>query len=387
MGTPYETRVTRGRRVAPGECLAASDVTSLHAPLSGQVAAIEDDALVLECRGDEKWPDGAAGTCPARGDFEDYPPFLAAIGLMGMGGSLFPASVKLRLSKAVDTLVVNGAECEPGVTIDRALLVADHELVRAGAEATAEAVGASRIVLAIRRETRLRLSASPRQGQAALGRRLRDLYPFDVLELPNVYPAGAEKLILRRLTGRMPAVGELPFHFGCVVQNVASLRAVGRAVRDRVPVIERPLSLVTVATGETRNLLVPVGMPFGDVLTAGGQGFDSQTQMLVAGGLMMGRLVRPEDPVTKGTNSLFVLPNADFSAKERSCIRCGACCDACPLGLHPALMVEALQGEGSLPRDVRAQLDECFLCGACSSVCPSHIPLASRIRTRRGGPS
>ncbi len=370
MGTPYEVRVTCGQGVRPGECLAASDVTSLHTPLGGRVAAIEDDALFLACSGDETWPQNSEGTYRGPGASDNYAAFLAAIGLVGMGGSLFPASVKLRLGKAVDTVVVNGVECEPGVTIDRTLLLAEHELVRAGAEATAEAAGAPRIVLAVRKD-------------AQFIERLRGLYPFDILPLRSTYPAGAERLILRRLAGRMPVVGELPFHMGYVVQNVASLRAVGRAVRDGVPVVERPLSLVIPGTGEHRDLLVPVGMSFGDVLTAGGYTFDPDTQTLVAGGIMMGRQVSPDDAVTKGTNSLFVLRTCELRGKERSCIRCGACCDVCPLDLHPVRLVEAMPERERLSRGARAQLDECLLCGACAAVCPSRIPLVSRIRAGR----
>jgi len=370
MGTPYELRVTRGQGVRPGECLAASDVTSLHAPLAGRVAAVEDDALFIACHDDESWTRNTEGTYRGPGASDNYAAFLAAIGLVGMGGSLFPASIKLRLSSAVDTVVVNGVECEPGVTIDRTLLLAEHELVQAGAEATAEAVGASRIVLAVRKDTQF-------------AERLRGLYPFDILPLRSTYPAGAERLILRRLAGRMPVAGELPFHMGYVVQNVASLRAVGRAVRDGVPVVERPLSLVIPGTGEDRNLLVPVGMSFADLLTAGGHTFDPNTETLVAGGTMMGQHVRPDQVVTKGTNSLFVLQTSEFRARERTCIRCGACCDVCPLDLHPVRLAEAMTEGERLSGGARVQLDECLLCGACAVVCPSRIPLVSRIRAWR----
>jgi len=157
------------------------------------------------------------------------------------------------------------------------------------------------------------------------------------------------------------------------------VRAIGRALRDRVPFVERPLSLLAPGQGVARNLIVPPGISFGALLGAAGCAFDPEGQILVAGGLMMGRRVLASDRVTLGTTGLFVLPAAVARCRERACIRCGACHDACPLGLHPIGAVQrAAAGEKS--RALQAHLQACFLCGACAAACPAGIPLAQRLR-------
>lgn len=305
---------------------------------------------------------------PIEYDTADYPAFLETIGLVGMGGGMFPTARKVKASRGVHTLVINGVECEPGITIDQAILLHHSRWIIAGAEASARAVGATRIVLAVKKER-------------ALIRKLRQLYPsFDLLTLPRSYPAGAEKLILRKLLRRMPPPGALPFHLGGLVQNVASLRAIGRALLDGIPAIERPLTLAAPDSEVYHNLVVPVGMTFGELLKMAGCAYDPEKQILVAGGLMMGREVSADETVTLGTTSVLVLNRARVETRETDCIRCGACYDACPLKLHPIALVDVIRNDQPHSAAFKSQLKECFLCGACSAVCPARIPLAVHLR-------
>jgi len=305
---------------------------------------------------------------PVSFDTDDYPAFLETIGLLGMGGGMFPAARKVKASHGAHTLIINGVECEPGVTIDQALLLYHARWIIAGAEASARAVGAKRIVLAIKKER-------------SLIRQLRLLYPdVDLLLMPRSYPAGAEKLILRKLLRRMPPPGALPFHLGCLVQNAASLRAIGRALLDGMPAVERPLTLAAPDSGFYQNLIAPVGINFGDLLKQAGCGYDPETQMFIAGGLMMGREVSADEAVTLGTTSVLVLNRARVATVETDCIRCGACYDACPLKLHPVAMVDIIRSGQPHSAAFKSQIKECFLCGACSAVCPARIPLAAHLR-------
>jgi electron transport complex protein RnfC len=305
---------------------------------------------------------------PVAFDTTDYPAFLETIGLVGMGGGMFPAGRKIRASHGVHTLVINGVECEPGITIDQSLLLHHARWILAGAEASARAVGAQRIVLAVKKEK-------------PLIRQLCKLYPsFDLLIMPRTYPAGAERLILRKLLRRMPPPGALPFHLGVLVQNTASLRAIGRALLDGIPAVERPLTLVAPDTSFYQNLIAPVGITFTELLESAGCAYDPAHQVLIAGGLMMGRAVTADEQVTLGTTSLLVLNHKRVETKETGCIRCGACYDACPLQLHPIALVDIIRNGQPHSEAFKSQMKECFLCGACAAVCPARIPLAVHLR-------
>ena len=366
-GRPYSSEVEPGQSVRAGDVVATSDVVDCHAPVAGKVVEVSSKAVVLVGAVGSDWPGAAVGTFSGPTPQDDYPRFLAAIGLLGMGGSMFPASVKLRAGRTAHTLVVNGVECEPGVTIDRSVLVNDVELVQAGIDATAGAVGAERVVIAVKKAR-------------TLVKAVRERYVHDLLQMGTSYPAGAEKLIVCKLAKRMPATGELPFHMGYIVQNVTSLRAIGRAVRDGMPVVERPLTVAVPGADVHQDVIVPAGAAFGAVLARTGYVLDREKDCVVAGGLMMGRRVGPDDAVTKGTTALFVLPRRQLETRESACIRCGSCFDACPLKLHPVDIVERIDARGGMSTAPRAQLRECFLCGACASVCPARIPLAERLR-------
>lgn len=297
-----------------------------------------------------------------------YPGFLDDIGLVGMGGSGFPTSEKFRAGTDIHTLVINGVECEPGITIDQSILLHHHRWVIAGAEAGAKASGAQRIVLAVKKDLEL------------LGE-LATLYPdCEVVPFPDRYPAGAEKLILKQLTGKTPPPGTRPYQFGYLVQNVVSLRAVGRALLDGIPVVERPLTLAMPSQHFYKNLIVPVGQLVRDVLDAFDLPFDPEEHLIAESGLMMGHEIHPEDHVEKTTLSLIILERPELESRERPCIRCGACNTSCPLGLHPYSLVDQIKKGKTGSAAFRAQMTECFLCGVCSAVCPSDIPLVQTLQ-------
>jgi electron transport complex protein RnfC len=298
---------------------------------------------------------------------ETYPDFVEKIGLVGMGGSGFKTSEKIRSCIGAHTLIINGVECEPGITIDQTVLLHHSNWIKAGVEASATAVGAKRIVLAVKNNK----EQIPK---------LQALYPeYDIVPFPDRYPAGAEKLILKKLEGKMPPPGTRPYRLGYLVQNVVSLRAIGRALLDGVPVVERPLTLAMPSTGFYKNIIAPIGLLICEVLEAFNLPYDSTQHLIAASGLMMGHEVAGDDCVEKTTTSLIILECDSLDEKERDCIRCGACYTACPLGLHPVEISERVQTEQTDSVAFQAQMTECFLCGACSAVCPSHIPLVQTL--------
>jgi electron transport complex protein RnfC len=298
---------------------------------------------------------------------ETCPGFIEKIGLVGMGGSGFKTAEKIRACIGAHTLVINGVECEPGITIDQTVLLHHSNWVKAGVEASAKAIGAKRIVLAVKNN----------KEQIA---QLRTLYPnYDMVPFPGRYPAGAEKLILKKLEGKMPPPGIRPYQLGYLVQNVVSLRAIGRALLDGIPVVERPLTLAMPSTGFYKNIIAPVGLLIGEVLESFNLPYDESRHLITASGLMMGHEVATTDCIEKTTTSLILLERDPLEAKERGCIRCGACYTACPLGLHPFALTELIQNGKTNSAAFQAQMTECFLCGACSAVCPSHIPLVQTL--------
>ncbi len=298
---------------------------------------------------------------------ESFPDFLNEIGLVGMGGSGFPASEKLRAGIGAHTLVINGVECEPGITIDQTVLLHHALWVQAGANASAKAIGAKRVILAVKDH--------PAQMVP-----LQKLYPdYDIVPFPDRYPTGAEKLILKKLTGNMPAPGIRPYQLGYIVQNVVSLRAIGRAMIDGFPVVERPLTLAAPASRFYKNTIVPIGLSVREILAAFDLLYDPARQLIVGGGLMMGCEMALDDLIEKTTTSLLLLDRAPLKKKERNCIRCGACNTACPLDLHPYSLVERIQKGKTHSTAFQAQMTECFLCGVCSAVCPSDIPLVQTL--------
>jgi electron transport complex protein RnfC len=304
-GVTHTPTVAVGQPIRAGDCVATGPAVLTHAPLAGQVVEASPRRVVIEVRGDgdPAPPDGRGPEAPVARVDADY---LRRIGLIGMGGSMFPAARKLAACRGVHTVVINGVECEPGITIDRALLAEQADLVAAGARALLEAVGAKGIVLALPRERRLLAE-------------LRDRYPFEVVTMARTYPAGAEKLIVGKLARRALAPGELPTHAGYLVHNTASLRALGLALTRGWPVIERPLSVARPDAAVFRNVIVPVGIPVGVLLGQLGVPFDRAVDMIVAGGLMMGAEALPDEPVTKGTTSLVVLRRQAGHWRERPC--------------------------------------------------------------------
>jgi electron transport complex protein RnfC len=296
-----------------------------------------------------------------------YPDFLDQIGLVGMGGSGFPSSEKIRSGAGAHTFVINGVECEPGITIDQTVLLHHSKWVKAGVEASVKAIGAKRIVLAV-------------PHTPALVSQFKALYPeYEIVTFPERYPAGAEKLILKKLDGKMPPPGVRPYQLGYIVQNVVSLRAIGRALLDGIPVVERPLTLTQPSSGFYKNIIVPVGQPVSSILETFELAFDPGKHTIIASGLMMGHEISADDCIEKTTISLILLERKELESQERGCIRCGACNTACPLGLHPFALTEHIQEGKTDSAAFQAQMKECFLCGVCSAVCPSDIPLVQTL--------
>lgn len=379
IGAPPEIVVKKGDAVKKGQLLAkASGFVSvpLHSPTSGTVTAIEKcpgpacisvPAIEITADGKDEW----GSPLEPIADWKTADPAVlkqrvADAGIVGMGGAGFPSHVKLSPTKPVDTLILNGAECEPYLTADHRLMLEQTEDVLLGAAILARILGLKTAVIGV--EANKPDAISKLKAFAAN-------YNVTVQELRANYPQGAEKQLIYALTGREVPIGGLPMDTGCVVQNVASAVAVAEAVIKGWPSIER----ITTVTGEPLvnpgNWRFRLGTPVSKAIELAG-GVKYQPAKLLLGGPMMGIAQNSLDvTVMKNTSGILLIPAETVSQyTSEPCIRCGRCVEACPMDILPATISQAVENERF---DWAEQLNvlACIECGSCSYVCPSHRPL------------
>ena len=294
-------------------------------------------------------------------------------GLVGMGGAAFPTHVKITRNekKPVDVVLVNGCECEPYLTADYRMMVEAPRAVVAGALLAAKAAGAQSVVIAVEK--------NKPKGIAALEEAARGTIA-QVKPLETKYPMGGEKQTVPAALGRTIPTGGLPLDVGVVVINIGTSLSIARAVLRESPVTHRVVTVTGHGITTPKNLLVPIGTPYQDLIDACG-GLRPDAVRVVSGGPMMGFTVADlKTPVTKGTSGLTILTDADVQqAEETACVRCGRCVDVCPLGLVPTKIALASRKEiWDVAR--RYHIQACMECGCCAYTCPASIPLVQLIR-------
>ncbi len=301
-------------------------------------------------------------------------------GIVGLGGASFPSHVKLQRDRGrpVDTVVANGAECEPYLTGDERVMIEAPGAVVAGLALAMRAVGAERGVVAVEDD---KVEAIGR-----LGEELARGHPGVSLAVrPAAYPTGDERQLVRSVLGRVVPAGGLPLDVGAVVFNVQTAAAIARAVLRGASLTHRVLTVGGPGISRPRNLFVPIGASVGDLVEACG-GLSEDACRVVAGGPMMGFTVSDLSvPVTKGTTGIVALTGREVPGRGAApCIRCGRCLEVCPRGLAPTRIARAASA-GDLDLARRWDLEACVECGCCAWACPSGIPLVQQIRAGKAG--
>jgi len=389
VGAPCIPRVKKGSEVFVGTVVGGSEAyvsAPIHSSVSGKVVQVapqahptgEDVLSVLIENDGEYRPDPSLASPAAWENMEagEIRRAVRAAGMVGLGGAAFPTHVKLGPPREypVDTVILNGAECEPYLTSDYRLMVEQPEAVLEGLLIIMRAVSAAYSVIAIEdnKPQALKKMTAVCQGKG-----------IQVSSLHTLYPQGAEKVLIGGLLGREVPSGGLPMHVGVVVQNVGTAHAIARYFSTGMPLVERVVTVTGSIVREPSNLMVPIGASFASAVEACG-GFTEPPAKVLMGGPMMGLAQYTlEVPVIKGTSGILALSRkeTDYSVPtEPVCIRCGRCVDACPMGLIPTYLASYAYNE-KWDALQRLNINDCFECGCCTYACPTRNPLVQLIKT------
>ena len=294
-------------------------------------------------------------------------------GIVGMGGATFPTHVKLSSAIGkVDTIIVNAGECEPYIVADDRLCREYPEQLISGLKVIMKILGLGTAHIGIEDNK----PEAARALQACLA--ASDGITVDVL--PAKYPQGAEKQLIYAVTGREVPSGGLPAAVGCAVFNAATCKAIHDVVYEGMPLIKRIVTVSGDIVMEPKNLMVPIGTSFNDLLEA--VGHSENPYKVLSGGPMMGFTQYDLSvPVIKGSNAVTILGRKNrYVVEQSACIRCGKCIDACPMKLMPVLMYKSLYS-GSIEEMKDTHMMDCIECGSCAYTCPASVPLVMAFRS------
>lgn len=384
-GAPAKPIVEVGQEVKVGELIAEPSAfisAPIHASVSGKVIAIEPrmtflgktmDGIVIEA-------DEEQGELPKINrnvnelTVAQIQQIVRDAGIVGLGGAAFPTNVKLAPPKdtIIDTVIINGCECEPYLTCDHRQMLENADELVGGTKLLLKAVNAKKAYIGI--------ETNKLDAIELMLEKTKNIDNIDVAAVETRYPQGAEKQLIQAILGREVPTGALPSSVGSLVQNVGTTIAIYMACAFGKPLIERVITVSGESIAEPKNLRVRLGTPIEDLINQCG-GLKEDVMKVVVGGPMTGFAIYDFSiPVTKGTSGILALSKDEIDVKEQDvCVRCGSCVRGCPMGVEP-LFVNARVQLGLIEEAVDLGLLNCCECGICAYVCPSNIPLLQSFR-------
>ncbi len=413
VGKPAEPLIRVGDKVLKGQLLAYSQgliSAPVHAPSSGVILDVNDypaphpsalpiRTIVLETDGNDEWIETKTVADPFRSSPEDISLRVGAAGIVGLGGATFPTAVKLNMGREnrIDTLIINGAECEPYLSCDDRLMQ----------ERAGEIIDGVRLMLHGMTNSpgaNLHLPGGGRAGQPGMKttnavvaiednkpeayHAMRDAakpYPLiKVIQIPTRYPMGWDRQLIRYVTGKEVPVGCRSSEIGVTIHNVGTAYAVHKAIRHGQPLVSRVITVSGGAVARPMNVEVPLGTLVSELFRFC-EVSQEKTARIIMGGPMMGdSLPHTGLPTVKATSGILALTQSELkNTDEQPCIRCASCISVCPAGLRPLDMANNIR-INQLDAAVDIGLKDCISCGCCSYICPSNIPLVQYFKYASG---
>ncbi len=403
-GSPAEPIVTAGALVNVGDLIARPSghvSAAVHASLGGKVTKIayapthnQSRVLSVTIEPQDDGPQEFVSR-PQRSDpyllsAEEILSVIRDAGIVGLGGAAFPTHVKLSppKTKSIDTVILNGAECEPYLTCDHRLMVERSKEILRGLDMIMKVLGVKSAYIAIEDNKRAAIYAmeqaldktavqkpKTKSHRPKDGEYRREAGSIKIAVLKAKYPQGAEKQVIKAILGREVPAGGLPMDVGCVVQNVGTAYAIYEAVFLGKPLIERVITITGSCVKEPMNIWVKTGTLLGDLVPAFG-GFIREPKKVIVGGPMTGVAQYTMDvPISKGVSGVVFFSDEEIDRSQESvCIRCGKCVETCPMGLMPTALMYRVKKE-MFAEASDLGIANCYECGACAYACPAKIPL------------
>lgn len=380
-----------GQKVLKGQLLAEPQgniSAPIHAPVSGTVATIGEitaphasglgfTAIAIDNDFEDRWIDAEPFADPFSLPPEEIARRTAAAGIVGLGGATFPSAVKFALGRRleVDTLIVNGGECEPYLSSDDRIMRDRADEVVDGVRIVMHAIGARQALVGI--------EDNKPEAITAMRKAAEGFSEVKIRPVPARYPMGSDKQLIQTLTGREVPADARAAEVGVLVHNVSTCAAVHRAVRLGQPLVERIVTVNGGAVLNPGNVFAPIGTLVSELLDF--CGLKEEPARIILGGPMMGTpLHHARVPLVKGASGILAFDAREATVpKAGPCIRCGNCTRACPMGLLPLEMGAHIRA-GDLDGAVKFSLSDCTSCGCCAYVCPSHIPLVQYFNHAKG---
>lgn len=361
-----------GTQIAEGVGMVSAPI---HASVSGKVTKISDillftgstvPAITIESDGQMTPCDSLQA--PTVNNREELVQAIRSCGVVGLGGAGFPTHVKWNVDPSrIEELIINGAECEPYITSDTVTMIERADDMEVALRALQKHFSIKRVIIGIESNKKKAIESMNDMASRMEG--------VEVKVLPQIYPQGGEKVLVYHTTKKVIPTGKLPIDVGCIVCNCTTIATIGTYLKTGMPLVEKCITVDGGSVCRPQNLIVPIGTSLEDVFAFCG-GFTVPPQKVLYGGPMMGITVPDLSvPVIKNTNAVIALsPKEAKLPKTSACIRCGACTNACPMGLAPAQILLAYKKKDTEMLK-KLSVDTCMLCGCCSFMCPANRPL------------